>query len=972
MNCIKQLARAKNSADLPMIGAELARYLGCHQLSIYTLYTRRDTSALFRRVVKVPNGDTRIGDNSHEDTAIEDLPDTIVDGSALYEEFVAASARSLQRLRTGPSGWGYLPLSDRRKRIGILAFTTEHIELLKAQKKAMKQLGIQLVHTVHRLRQQERLARQGNILNQLMTHTREAFCQWRRNNGWEFHNQHPLYRIGYCPETLSLQNVFGHPRSMSAQEWQRLGNLFDTCRSESRNVECDYQVNAPDGTVHTFWTRLRVLEKGEDGTASAIAGVSVDVTDTKQVEAEAHAHSELDSWLLERNSELFNRCDKAAIDDTLAALGRKLDLTRCFIRLYKEGKAPVYAEWQQTGVRPISDINPNISVARPDTGNAYYIADIEDEPRKNDFLLKLSRRSGTRAQMILPMSHNKVLYGYLVCVDAKARQWSSLEKRAAHVLADTLCMVVAKENIHRKLIASQEQFQLAMDAASYGLWEFIIPDQTIYLSPNYYLMMGYDPKRLAGFRPLNVDNVHFEDRQRVLDYARGLSDGSVTEYSYEARHITVHGDVRWILMRGRVIKWDDTGKPLRAMGTMTDITSLKNTQIDLQLARQEAESALLAKSEFLARMSHEIRTPMNAIIGMAYLALQSPLDEEQRGYVTDIDNAAKALLQIIDDILDFSKIEAGKLVLESHNFNFRKHIERVVEKFQPIAKRQALDFEVTIDPAIPIFLDGDSTRLRQVLIGLLSNAFKFTKSGSVGLYVNQIPSSGEAITIEFIVEDTGIGLDAEQVDKLFDPFTQADNSSTREYGGTGLGLAIARQLVKMMGGDILVSSQPGEGSSFRFTVQCEIGNTDMPIDRDDALNEHEDGGETLRDKRILLVEDNEVNQKVAVGILRKKSIDVTVANDGGEALDILRASHTRFDVILMDIEMSTMNGFEATKAIRDLDFHKDTPIIAMTAHSVDRDKIRYLDAGMNNCISKPIMPRALYQILQRSLADPNN
>lgn len=958
---MKRLAWAASSADLQESGNHLSRHLACSHLAIYCLHTRRNGQARYRQVV-----DAR-SDAEKADADALRLPQNITQGSALFDDIARASGRTLGRFDARhqlPSDAGYLPLSRNGKRMGLVVFRSDSPAVAAKHRARLRQLGIQCVLAAQRIHQQTSLERRGKSLDQIFTYTREAFCQWSKEEGWQYHNRHLLHRIGYSAKQWPLQNVFGHPELVSKGEWSRLSAVLDSCISDGRNTECEHRVRAPDGDTRTFWTRLRVLKKDRDGRASAIAGISVDISDSKNVEAEADARAELEGWLLEQNSQLFNRCDRSAIADTLAALGRRLKLSRCFIRVYQGQASPVYAEWQQPGVTPISSVNPGPLMRKPKAGHAFIISNVEKQPAFRE-ALELSRRANTRAQMIMPMSHEEMLHGYLICQNTDARDWTPLERRAASILADTLCMVMVKESIHQKLLASQEQFQLALQASSYGLWEFNISDQTIYLSPSYYAMLGFR-EAIAGFHEFRVSNVHFDDRKIVMDYARALTQGSITEFACEARYISEQGNILWILMRGRIIKWDDTGKPLRAMGTMSDITAIKNAQMDLQLARKEAEAAHLAKSEFLARMSHEIRTPMNAIIGMAYLILQSPLDEYQRACIVDIDNAAKALLRIIDDILDFSKIEAGKLILERHDFNFHRCVHGIVAQFRAQARRRGLSFEFTLDPATPRFIQSDSTRLRQVLSSLLDNALKFTTKGGVQLSIEVEPSQKNDLCLAFTVEDTGIGLSAFQVDSLFDPFTQADSSSTRQYGGTGLGLAIAKQLVTMMGGDIMVTSRPGEGSAFRFTLHCQA-----PMEGITSSDEgvEEDRYAILRDKRVLLAEDNKVNQKVALGFLHRVGMQVTVANDGSEALRIMEecdAGH--FDLILMDIEMPLLDGFEASKAIRKIPRHNDTAIIAMTAHDIHEHRASYLEAGMNDCFSKPIKPDALYSILANNLA----
>lgn len=984
---MKGLAWVSSDAELQDLADYLCRKLSCKQLAVYFLHARRRNGQdQFRRMIQAsavdtaPGGDLGKGELGNAEGASGDwterdaltIPSIIPRGTALFDELMGSSGRTLGHFAHHqlPTDCGYLPLSRHGKRIGFIVFCADSLALIKTHKTLLRQIGTQCVLTGERLHQRAKLNRRSKTLKQFFTCTREAFCQWSKDGGWKYHNIHLLHRIGYAVDELTLDNVFGHPRAVCKKEWQRLSRLLHDCISTGRSIECEYQVSAPNGDEHTFWTRLSVLQKDSTGGARKIAGVSVDISASRKVEAEARAHTELESWLLEQNSQLFNRCDRSAVIDTLAALGERLNLTRCFIRVFDETHSPVYAEWQQPGSTPASEIDQTLGVGKPPTRRAVYVSDIEREPI-SEGLVTLCQRAKIRAQMSLPMSHEEVLYGYLVCQNAEAHDWAPLEKHAARSLADTLCMVLAKENLHQKLLASQEQFQLASSASSYVFWEFKIPDQTLYLSPGYYAMMGIK-EVIPDFRPFNVTKVHFDDRWIVRDYARALSEGNITEPSCEARHISERGQVLWILLRGRVVKWDDTGKPLRAMGTLSDITGLKNAQLDLQLARKQADAAHMAKSEFLARMSHEIRTPMNAIIGMAYLILQSPLSEHQRACITDIENSAKALLRIIDDILDFSKIEAGKLLLESHRFDLRRKIDSLVAQFKPQAELRGLAFELLLDPATPRFIQGDSTRVRQVLTSLLNNAIKFTRKGRVQLSIDVEASQGDDICLTFTVEDTGIGLNADQVGNLFDPFTQADSSSTREYGGTGLGLAIAKQLVEMMGGDIMVSSRPGEGSSFRFTLHCQALREDG-LHADQSAKgarswDTEKNPALLQNKQILLVEDNKVNQKVALGLLQRMGVQVTIAEDGLEAVRIMEESEAqRFDLILMDIEMPGMDGLEATRTIRTLERHKHTAIVAMTAHSVDQNREHYLQAGMDDCFSKPILPDALYQILEANL-----
>lgn len=566
-----------------------------------------------------------------------------------------------------------------------------------------------------------------------------------------------------------------------------------------------------------------------------------------------------------------------------------------------------------------------------------------------------------------------------------AKSVFKLEKNGTVTLIEFLIDLSERVHIEASLRETTEQLQLATQAGGVGIWIHDLVSGRETWDDQMYML--YDADRTEYPDGLDVWNVriHPEDKEQCTIKLRNAIDNE-HGYANEFRIIWPDQSVHVIKALAK-IRRDENGIPVSLLGTSWDITAqtiieeeLYNSNRFLELSRLranellvQAESANAAKSAFLATISHEIRTPMNGIIGMAELLLDTELNPEQRQFADLLRSSGKSLLSLLNDLLDFSRIEAKKVRLEDKPFDLPALLNDVGNLFRSQCELKSLTLISSIDPALPRVVMGDSGRLRQVLINLVNNAVKFTHTGSITVSAKLKKEDSSAYEVRFSVKDSGIGIAEIDQTKLFAPFSQIDGSSTRRYGGTGLGLAISKELVSLMEGEIGVISTEGKGAEFWFTSRFSPAVSGTISDTKTRLQSSNKPAGTATDAfcakrlRVLVAEDNLTNQLIACRFMEKLGAHVDTADTGKEALKAVQGSH--YDLVLMDCQMPEMDGFEASRMIREYEYEnpqvKPVVIIALTARAQESDRVKCLEAGMNDYLKKPVDPDLLARMLKR-------
>ncbi len=757
---------------------------------------------------------------------------------------------------------------------------------------------------------------------QIIEATRAGTWKWNIRTGYAIFNERWAEIIGYnlselAPISIETWTNLTHPDDLKKAQ-KKLQAHFD---GKAEDFEADFRMRHKNG--HWVWvhSRGKVTHWEADGSPMWMFGTHMDVTERVEASRKLQASQAKYQRLVDNVGEKF-----------IIYSHRGLDGEVTFV---SDGVANVFG------------------IGRDDIiGNSW--VDLanwlpEDLEKAREYILKRMKNKADFMQFEMRFIHPSGSERTL--------------RVSSHPVRDAQGRLISIDGIAEDITEqkrSQERANLAATVFAHSQESIIVTDvnaNIVDCNPATGRLTGYNREELIGHNPrIFSSGAHSVGFYKHL--WQTLTAGHVWQGTFQ--NLRKNGTPYWIETSISPIK-DQEGRIIRYVAVSRDITRKKMQLEALRQAKRDALAANVAKSEFVANISHEIRTPMNAILGFTDLCLESNPDPVLRKYLGNVRESAQSMLSLINEILDFSKIEAGKLIMESIPFDLGKELSSVVAITRQLINTNQVELHLDYNPTFRGWLKGDPLRLKQVLTNLASNAVKFTNKGVIQISVREISRREDSVELEFVVCDTGIGMNADKLGSIFRPFSQADSSTTRNFGGTGLGLTISSQLIRKMGGEIHVESEPGIGSTFYFRLS-------FPIIKG---NPTEDTSETsikrnfsqLKDTRVLLVEDNEINRELATEVLTRNKLVVDTASNGQEAL--IQLTRHSYDLVLMDIQMPVMDGYEAARAIRGELGLGNLPIIALTASSSSSVREKCMEAGMDDYLSKPIDIHELMEMIDR-------
>ncbi|TDN38853.1 hypothetical protein A8B98_22080 [Hymenobacter sp. UV11] len=783
-----------------------------------------------------------------------------------------------------------------------------------------------IVQDITQLKLAEEAARQSQLRQRL------AF-DGLSDSMWEFDCQtqtlsfssetHPFlaYPRDDWPRVCTDPSVYTHPDDLP----QMLRNWNNYLSGQTSIFASEHRLRCHDGSYRWVLSRGFITKRNEQGQPLLMTGLSLDITASKQSEeALIAAALRLSATINSLQRGILLVDEQQLIVQTNASFCRMFELDVLPERLVG------FTDWQ---------------------------------------LARYAKRSFTDGEEFLRLvegaiTHREPFYDNIVTLrNSQVVQLSFIPiwqrgKSIGHLW--TFEDITERYKAEQALKRQEEKYRSIIENMQLGLVEMDLGYRVKYANQSYAQMVGYTTEELLG-QPLHplimsadtVDSL----RNQLLDRQRGITG------SYELEVNTKQGERKWLFV-GAAPLYDENKQPVGTIGINLDITHQKQLEQRLREAKQQAEDSAKAKEQFLANMSHEIRTPMNAILGMSQLLAKTSLAPRQSNYLHAITTSAQNLLVIINDILDLSKLDAGKMTIERVGFNVVRLVEQVTKTLLYKAEEKGLHFVTRVSPLIPDVVIGDPYRITQVLLNLASNSVKFTEKGEVTVDCDVAGYFQGHIIVSFTVRDTGIGIDPAYLKDIFQEFSQEDSSVSRKFGGTGLGLSISRSLVRLMGCELAIESEKHQGTESYFCLTLPIGTVnDLPQRKTLALGTLQE----LRGRRVLLVEDNEYNRLLARTFLTNAGLRVTEAEHGAAALE--RVREQQFDLILMDVQMPVMDGFEAARHLRQ-HLKITTPIVALTASALNGEKQKCLDAGMNDYLTKPFFEDELLQLVQDWVLHP--